>query len=71
MKEQQKRKDQEHTATPKSNMPEVWKSPSHARNSCPAKDAVCHKCKKKGHFALVCKSKVVASVEQPGEDNYS
>ena len=43
----------------------------HARNSCPAKDAVCHKCTKKGHFAKVCKRKVVASVEQQGEDSDS
>ena len=38
----------------------------HARNSCPAKDAVCRKCTKKGHFA-----KVVAAVEQQGEDSDS
>ena len=33
--------------------------------------AVCRKCTKKGHFAKVCKSKVVASVEQQGEDSDS
>ena len=47
------------------------KSPSHARNSCLAKDAVCRMCTKKGHFAKVCKSKVVAAVEQQGEDSDS
>ena len=70
-KEQQKRKDQGHTATPNPTCQRRGKSPSHARNSCPAKDAVCHKCTKKGHFAKVCKSKVVASVEQQAEDSDS
>ena len=61
-KEQQKRKDQGHTATPNATCQRCLKSPSHARNSCPAKGAVCRKCTKKGHFAKVCKSKVVAAV---------
>ena len=48
------------------------KSPSHARNSCPAKDAVCCTCTKNFvHFAKVCKSKVVAAVEQQGENSDS
>lgn len=29
---------------------------SHPRPRCPARDAVCHKCGKKGHFSRVCKS---------------
>ena len=70
-KEQQKRKDQGHTATPNPTCQRCGKSPSHAKNSCPAKDAICCKCTKKGHFAKVCKSKVVASVEQQGEDSDS
>ena len=57
-KEQQKRKDQGHTAMPNPTCQRCGKSPSHARNSCPAKDAVCRKCTKKGHFAKVCKSRV-------------
>lgn len=28
----------------------------HPRKFCPAKDAVCHKCSKKGHFSKVCRS---------------
>ena len=28
----------------------------HSRAACPAKDAVCNRCQKKGHFAKVCKS---------------
>ena len=70
-KEQQKRKDQGHTSTPNPTCQRCGKSLSHARNSCPAKDAVCHKCTKKEHFAKVCKSKVVASVEQQAEDSDS
>ena len=31
---------------------------NHARRYCPAKDAECFNCKKKGHFATVCRSKV-------------
>ena len=30
---------------------------------CPAKDSVCHKCKRKGHFSSQCLSKPVAEVE--------
>lgn len=29
----------------------------HPRNDCPAKNAICRKCGKKGHFQKVCKSK--------------
>ena len=35
------------------------KTPSHARQKCPAKDSACHRCKKKGHFQPQCKSKKV------------
>ena len=37
----------------------AWKIPSHVRQNCPAKDSVCHRCKKKGHFQFQCKSKKV------------
>ena len=33
------------------------KIPSHARQNCPTKDSLCHRCKKKGHFQSQCKSK--------------
>ena len=46
-KEQQKRKDQGHRATPNAACQRCGKSPLHARNSCAAKDAVCGKCTKK------------------------
>lgn len=32
-------------------------SPKHDKKSCPAKDSVCHRCHKKGHFKTVCRSK--------------
>lgn len=46
------------------------KSPSHDRAKCPARDAACRKCQKKGHFAVVCRStKAVRTVQQQEEDN--
>lgn len=32
------------------------KLPNHPRSECPAKDATCLKCKKKGHYKAVCRS---------------
>lgn len=32
------------------------KSPSHDHQQCPAKDAICRKCDKKGHYQKVCRS---------------
>ena len=32
-------------------------SPKHDKRNCPAKDSICHKCHKKGHFKAVCRSK--------------
>ena len=32
------------------------KSPPHKRQSCPARNAICHKCTKRGHFQAVCRS---------------
>ena len=29
----------------------------HPRSKCPAREAMCHKCQKKGHFAKVCRGK--------------
>ena len=36
----------------------------HPRHLCPAKEAVCHKCKKKGHYSLQCRSKAITEVKQ-------
>ena len=30
---------------------------SHSRQDCPAKDVICHNCKKRGHFSVVCYAK--------------
>lgn len=44
---------------------------NHNRNKCPAREATCHKCKKKGHFANVCKSGKVNEVEvQDSDEEY-
>lgn len=40
------------------------KSPGHAKAQCPARDATCHTCGKRGHYSKVCKStKTVHVVE--------
>ena len=36
----------------------------HARDKCPAKDAVCHRCKRKGHFMSCCLTKSVSELSQ-------
>ena len=35
---------------------------SHPRQSCPAKEATCFRCNRKGHFGYQCLSKTVAEV---------
>ena len=41
------------------------KTPGHIRQNCPAKETTCHKCSKRGHWGIVCKSlKTVGSVEE-------
>lgn len=37
----------------------------HPRSKCPARDAVCHKCQKKGHFSKVCRSSSVSASVTP------
>ena len=32
------------------------KTPPHNRYECPARDATCYQCTKKGHFSTVCRS---------------
>ena len=42
----------------------------HPRAECPASQAVCHKCKKKGLFSSVCQSKSVGTVEEEPDTCY-
>jgi len=35
----------------------MWKASPHNKEKYPAKDSVCYKCGKLGHFKLVCRSK--------------
>ena len=36
----------------------------HSREECPAKDSLCRKCQRKGHWATVCRSKSSYEIEQ-------
>ncbi|UYV62759.1 K02A2.6-like [Cordylochernes scorpioides] len=40
-----------------------------SKEQCPAKDAICNKCRKKGHFAKVCHTKTVQEVSS--SQNYA
>ena len=39
----------------------------HPKEKCPAKDAVCHRCEKKGHYSKQCYTKLVSEVT---DENY-
>ena len=46
------------------------KDPSHSRERCPARNSTCNKCSKVGHWAKVCRNKVVAEIfKENGEGN--
>ena len=36
--------------------PRCGKSPAHSCQECPAREAICHKCSKKGHYSAVCRT---------------
>ena len=55
--------------SPTSTCGRCGKSPSHERQQCPAGDAICHKCAKRGHFKSVCRAAKVGGIHSPGEDN--
>ena len=44
----------------------------HRRDKCPARDATCHKCHRKGHFSAQCFSRTVSamSTEELSEESY-
>jgi hypothetical protein len=42
--------------------------PAHDRQHCPARDATCRKCGKRGHYQSVCRSAVVSEVESQDRD---
>ena len=39
------------------------RAPSHGRDHCPAQEATCHKCQKKGHFQSQCWTKGVCTMQ--------
>lgn len=41
---------------------------SHNRQACPAKDAICRNCGKRGHFAGVCRSTPAVTAEIQGDN---
>ena len=43
------------------------KYPGHGRQACPANDAECRKCKKKGHYAALCRSKTMGKAMEEEE----
>ena len=54
------RKPQKSSGMQRQNSPictRCGKSPPHTKDKCPAKDAVCRRCSKKGHFQKLCRSK--------------
>ena len=51
-----KKPDKDRSPKPSKTCGWCGKSPPHKKARCPAKDAVCQKCKKKGHFKSVCRS---------------
>ena len=53
------------TSTTKSQRCErCGKSPGHAKGNCPARYSVCRKYSTKGHLEAVCKSKIVAEIDE-------
>lgn len=44
------------------------KNPSHSREKRPARNSTCNKCSKVGHWAKVCRTKIVAEVIKQNSD---
>ncbi|UYV66509.1 K02A2.6-like [Cordylochernes scorpioides] len=43
----------------------------HSKEQCPAKDAICNKCRKKGHFAKVCHTKTIQEVSSSEDKEFN
>ena len=52
-------KSKQPRATDANSCTRCGQTPAHAKTNCPAREAVCHKCKKKGHFKAYCRSNTV------------
>ena len=39
------------------------KTPSHSRQQCPAREAICHRCHKKGHYQSMCRTLPKQSIQ--------
>ncbi|ROL55227.1 hypothetical protein DPX16_5737 [Anabarilius grahami] len=44
------------------------KIPSHSKFQCPARQAYCNLCKKKGYYAKVCRSRGISEVNMTGDE---
>ena len=40
----------------------------HPPEQCPANGAICHRCHKRGHFSLVCRSKIIQEVSYQNQE---
>ena len=40
----------------------------HPREKCPARDAQCHNCQRRGHYSTMCRQKTVATVQRDDPD---
>lgn len=77
-KHKKSRREQNNKATGKSNQKDLpskqscfrcGKNQYHSREKCPAKNSICNKCSKVGHWAKVCRTKVVAEVVKGNSDD--
>ena len=49
------------------------KTPSHSRQQCPARDVICHRCHKKGHYQSMCRTiprQVQTITSEASEDKF-
>ena len=47
---------------PKRKCTQCGQTPSHNRESCPARDAICHRCKNRGHFKSQCRTNNIYTI---------